>query len=106
MPLVVPDIGITQHVLIDHVLQADERSRFMPANVAEVIGAGTPDGHRFGIGVFLDVNLVEDAVIIVLYPEHHTAHELIVLHHLHVSEALDLFSTPDHFIGAVVVNEL
>ena len=45
MPLVVPDIGITQHVLIDHVLQADERSRFMPANVAEVIGTGTPDGH-------------------------------------------------------------
>ena len=76
----------------------------MAADIAQVIGACTPHRYGFGVGIFLNIYFVECAVAVILNPEHHTAHKLIVFYQFHKTHNMDLFTTADHFITSIIVN--
>jgi hypothetical protein len=106
MPLIITDGVVANHVAVHHILQLQQGCRFVPADVPEVIRTGTPQCQRAGILVFLDVNLVKSAVVVVFHPETDRTHQLIVFNKLNISDGMDFLATADHFIGTIVVNEL
>jgi hypothetical protein len=85
MVLVVLDDAVAEHVFIRHVLQTKQGSRFVPADIAEVIRTTATQRHQFGVGIFLDVHFVESVVAIVLYAKNNAAGKLVVLHHFNIT---------------------
>ena len=105
MPLVVLDGAVANHVLVHQILQLQECCRLMPADITQVIGARTAQSHGSRIFVFLYINFVKRAVIVILHPKTYGAQQVVVLNEFNVSYRMDFFPTTDDFIRSVVVNE-
>lgn len=76
----------------------------MPANIPNIIGAGTAKDHVFRVGKFLNTHFVKSGVIVVFNPKYNIPGKLIMLYHFYIAKGMDFFSSPDHFIRPVVVN--
>jgi hypothetical protein len=105
MPLIVLDGIVTNHVLVYKILQLQQGSSFMPADITKVIRTGTTQCHGTRILVFLDMNLVERAVIVVFDPEAYSTKKIVVFNEFNISYRVYFFSAADDFVRSVVVNE-
>lgn len=75
----------------------------MPADVAEVVGAGTTQEQRFRIVIFLNVYFVKSSITIISYPKGNRAHKIIMINQFNISEGVNFFPTPYNFICAGIV---
>ena len=105
MPLIVLDGIVTNHVLVYKILQLQQGSSFMPADITKVVRTRATQGHGTRILVLLHVNLVERAVIVVFDPKAYSTEKIVVFNEFNISYRMDFFSTTDDFIRSVVVNE-
>ena len=78
----------------------------MTANVSEIIRASAAQRSGTPIFKFLNIYFVECGVAVILYPENSSAKQVVILHQLHKPDSMDLFSSADHFVGAMCVNVL
>ena len=97
---------IKQEVFIYHILQPEKSRRFVPAYIAQIIRAATPQCHRFGIGIFLNVHFIKCAVIVVLHPKNNRTGQFIVFYQFNKSELINFFSSSDNLFGAIIINML
>jgi hypothetical protein len=105
MPLVVPDGIVTDHVLVNKILQLQQGGSFMSADIAKVVRTRAAQCHGTRIPVFLYMHLVESAVIVVFDPKTYSTEKIVVFNEFNVSYRMNLFSTTDDFVRSVVVNE-
>jgi hypothetical protein len=104
MPLVVYDLLVSQEVFVHHFLQLKQSSRFVPANISQVIGASAPEIHGFGIPVFLHIYFVERAVSIVPNAKDYRPGKFIVFHQFYITDGMNLFTPANYFIRPVGIH--
>src|ERR1700744_1725223 len=76
----VSNLLVAQQVFVQHLLELEKGGGLVPADVPQVIGAATPQVHRLGVPVFLDIYLVKGAVSVILDTENDRSGELIMFH--------------------------
>src|SRR5687768_2859569 len=91
---------------VDHFLQLEKCSGFMPAYITQVIRAATAHGRGFGILELLDIYFIIRGVAVILNPEHSGAKQVIVFYEFNKTNGMNLFSSADHFIRSMGINVL
>ena len=105
VPLVVHDPLLAENVLVQQFLELKQGSGLVPTNIAQIIGAGTADGKGLGVLIFLDIDLIEGVIVIILHPERYRVQQFIMFNKLYVSDSMDLLASPDHFISPAIINK-
>src|ERR1700743_309964 len=101
MTLVVMDLFRLQHVPVQQLLELDQRSRFMTADISQIIWAAAANGQRLGVLEFLHVYFVIRGIAVILNPEGNRFEQLVVFDQLYVTNGVDLFPPTNHFIGSI-----
>ena len=104
MLLVVAQLLAAKLVLVHHFLQLEKGSRFVPANVAQVIGATTTQRYQFGVFKLGYINLIVSVIGIILNPEGNRIKQFVILNKLYIADGMYFLAPAYHFVGAVIVN--
>jgi hypothetical protein len=57
----------------------------MAADISEVVRATAPEGNQFGIGVFIDINLVKSIIAVIFYPKNNISCEFIMFNQFYIT---------------------
>jgi hypothetical protein len=94
----------TQHVFVAKVLKPEQRSCFMSADVAHIIGTIASHGNLLGVCIFFNIYFIKGIVAVIFHAKDDGAHELVMFHHFHETGKMNFFTPANHLFSAVVVN--
>ncbi len=94
----------TQLASVQHLLQLQQRGYFVPTDVADIIGTGTPQRRGGRLLELLDMYFIRSGIVIVLHPKHRRSKQVIVIGQLRIPNGMDLFAATNGFVGAQCVN--